>query len=137
MSRVTNDLINFGPDTSAVFSYLKKNGESIYVFVWALSITVILLNFFNVDMTDHGKKPVFKNVAIYEQFKTACENPGKNCPKKVGKDSCVYNECCVWAKSKNGATCIQGDKDGPEEDNDSKGSKYDEYWYLKKRHNIN
>ena len=80
MSRVANDLKNLGPDTSSVFSYLKKNGESIYVFVWALCITIILLNFFNVDMTDHGKKAVFKNVAVYEQFKTACENPNKNCP---------------------------------------------------------
>ena len=64
MSRVANDLMNLVPDTGT-FSFFKKNWENVYVFVWTLCITVILLNFFNVDMTDHGKKPVFKNVAVY------------------------------------------------------------------------
>ena len=136
-NNIFSDIMSLGPDTSGALSYLKKNGGSIYVFVWAICITVLLLNFFNVDMSADDKKPVFKNIAIYEQFKTACKNPEKNCPKKPDKSSCTYNECCVWAKSKNGSTCVQGDKDGPEKDNDSKGSKYDEYWYLKKRHKIN
>ena len=48
MSRVANDLMNLVPDTGT-FSFFKKNWENVYVFVWALCITVILLNFFNVS----------------------------------------------------------------------------------------
>lgn len=138
MSKVADDMSNLGTDLfgeSAI--YLKKNWENIYVFVWALTITIIIINVFQIDMNNNGdKKPVFKNVAIYEQFTTACKNAEKNCPKKKGKKSCTFNDCCVWAKSKNGNSCVQGDKDGPETDNDSKGSKWDEYWYLKKRYNV-
>jgi len=134
---MTSDISNLGTDIFGESgNFLKNNWENVYVFVWAICVTIIILNVFKVDMSSNGKDPVFKNVAVYEQFTTACKNAAKNCPKQTGKKSCTFNDCCVWATSKNGSVCVQGDKDGPEEDNDSKGSKYDEYWYLKKRHKI-
>ena len=137
MSKVAEDMSNLVPDLfgeSAI--YLKNNWENIYIFVWVFTITIIVINVLKVDMSTNGKEAVFKNLAVYEQFTSACSNAGKNCPKKPGKKSCTFNDCCVWATSKNGSSCVQGDKDGPEEDNDAKGSKYDEYWFLKKRYNI-
>ncbi len=139
MSRVAGDISNLGEGVfSAPTQFLKKNWENVYVFIWAMCITIILINFFKLDMgKDDNKKPVFKNVAIYEQFSNVCKNAEKNCPKNPGKKSCTYNDCCIWATSKNGTSCIKGDKDGPETENDPKGSKYDEYWFLKKKYKIN
>ena len=139
MSRVAGEISNLG---EGIFSepkqFLKKNWENVYVFIWKMCITIILINFFKLDMSkDDNKKPVFKNVAIYEQFSNVCKNAEKNCPKNPGKKSCTYNDCCIWATSKSGTSCIKGDKDGPETENDPKGSKYDEYWFLKKKYKIN
>jgi hypothetical protein len=137
MSKVTEDISTLVPDLfgeSAI--YLKNNWENIYIFVWVFTITIIVINVLKVDMNTNGKEAVFKNLAVYEQFTSTCEDAGKNCPKKPGKKSCTFNDCCVWATSKKGSSCVQGDKEGPEEDNDAKGSKYDEFWFLKKRYNI-
>lgn len=138
MSNVAKDMSNLGNSIlGEPFGFLTKNWENVYVFVWSICITVILLNVFKVDLsTDDKRNPVFKNVAVYEQFTNVCKNADKNCPKKKGKRSCTYHDCCVYAKSKNGNFCVQGDEDGPEEKQDSKGSDFDEYWYLKKRHKI-
>ena len=139
MSRVAGDISNLGNKyLGEPFGYIKENAVNIYVIVWGICITVLLINFFGVKFDTEEKKPVFKQVAVYEQFKTKdpCNNADKMCKKKTGKGSCTYHDCCVWAHSKNGWGCLQGDKDGPEENYDSKGSKYDEYWYLKKRYEI-
>ena len=138
MSKVTSDINNLGGDLFCeTASYMKENWENIYVIVWAITITIIIINVLGINMAaDDGKKAIFKNIAIYEQFSNVCKNADKNCPKKTGRKSGTSHECCVWATSKNGSKCLQGDKDGPEEDNDSKGSKWDEYWFLKKRYNL-
>ena len=138
MSNVAKDIGNLGNTTfGEPFGFLTKNWENVYVFVWSICITVILLNVFKVDLSSNEKKnPVFKNVAVYEQFTNVCKNADKNCKKKKGQRSCTYHDCCVFAKSKNGNFCVQGDEDGPEEKQDPKGSDFDEYWYLKKKHKI-
>jgi hypothetical protein len=138
MSKVASDISNLGGDLfGETASYIKNNWENIYVFVWAITITIIIINVLGLDMSKgDGKKPIFKNIAIYEQFSNVCKDADKNCPKRTGRKSCTAHECCVWATSKNESKCLQGDKDGPEIDNDKKGSKWDEYWFLKKRYNL-
>jgi len=137
MSNVAKDMENLGGIFSEPFAFLTKNWENVYVFVWSICITVILLNVFKVNFNvDNKKKPVFKNVAIYEQFSNICQNADKKCPTRKTKGGCTSHDCCVYAKSKNGSYCVQGDKDGPEEKQDMKGSDFDEYWYLKKKHKI-
>ena len=66
MSRVAGDISNLGDGIlSAPSRFLKKNWENVYVFVWVMCITIILINFFKIDMSEGDKKkPVFKNVAI-------------------------------------------------------------------------
>ena len=95
MSKVADDM-NLGTDLFGETAiYFKKNWENIYVFVWGFTIAIIIINVFKLDMNTNGKKPVFKNVAIYEQFTTACKNAAKNCPKKKGKRSCTLSSTTV------------------------------------------
>ena len=138
MSNVAKDIGNLGNSTfGEPFSFLTKNWENIYVFVWVICITVLLINTFKIDLSvDEDRKPVFKNVAVYEQFSNVCKNASKNCPNRKTKMGCTAHNCCVYAKSKNGSYCVPGDEDGPEEKQDAKGVDFDEYWYLKKRHKI-
>ena len=64
-----------------------------------------------------------------------CNNKGmkKKCGKFGSKDACTTIDCCVWAKSKNGSSCVPGDANGPEMERDGKLAKYDEYYYLNKK----
>ena len=46
MSRVAGDISNLGDGIlSAPTQFLKKNWENVYVFVWVMCITIILINF--------------------------------------------------------------------------------------------
>ena len=96
MSNVAKDIGNLGNTTfGEPFSFLTKNWENVYVFVWSICITVILLNVFKVDLSSDDKKnPVFKNVAVYEQFTNVCKNADKNCPKKQEGSWPTRRLCC-------------------------------------------
>ena len=70
-------------------------------------------------------------LSITAQKKKACNKIGK-----AGRKACNTLDCCVWAKSKSGKYCVQGDKEGPELDQDAKGNKFEYYYYLNKKYKI-
>jgi hypothetical protein len=104
----------------------------------------------NIKFAEEKEKHI-ENVVVIEKFESKlmkdikqqnkidkaakevfCNNKNmkKKCSKFTSKDACTTINCCVWAKSKNGTSCVPGDANGPEMELDGKLAKYDEYYYL-------
>ena len=92
------------------------------------------------DKTDDTIKIVYEGMT--NKFDPLCETDDleKMCndlgsgPGK--KRSCNLAKCCVWVKNKNGEECTEGDETGPLFKTDKSNLKYDEYYYLNKRHKL-
>jgi hypothetical protein len=133
-----------------MISYFKNNWESVYVFVWLMFMIILLFNAFNIDVSNVGsdKKKHIDRIAIYQEgFKEGasdkkpfCErdNIKDACKKLSAQKSCTAVDCCVWTLNKQRKEgCEEGDKDGPDMDQDDNGVSFDEYWYKKERKKIN
>ena len=78
-----------------------------------------------------SNKKVARSICNGKDVEKACNKIGK-----AGRKACNTLDCCVWAKSKSGKYCVQGDKEGPELDQDAKGNKFEYYYYLNKKYKI-
>ena len=89
-------------------------------------------------------KNIYKNINKVETMGGLCNSDDlgkmcKNLSKGKGKRSrysCNTVSCCVWAKSKNGGFCVEGDKGGPLFTKDKHKTDYDSYWYLNKKYTL-
>ncbi|RZD41851.1 MAG: hypothetical protein CXT73_04215 [Methanobacteriota archaeon] len=131
--------------------FISKHWENIYVVIWILCMIILIQAVFNIRIKDDkkkGKKGEKVTAVIIENMKSSQKKVtknicnGKEIPKacaKIGKSglkACNTLECCVWTKSKSGNFCVEGDKDGPELNQDHKGKKFEEYYYLNKKYKI-
>ena len=132
--------------------FMGKNWENIYVVIWFLFMFLLIQVALNYRVTDDKKKDKKKTKVItrvIETMKSSSKKVAKdicnssNVPKacakigKAGQKACNTLDCCVWAKSKAGKFCVEGDKDGADLDQDKKGNKWIEYYYyLNKKYKI-
>ena len=147
------NLLLSGPSvrSGSSLKFFGKNWENIYIVIWILCmflfIQVALKYRFTDDKKIDGKKEKVNTVVI-ENMKSSTKKVTKNicsgknvakaCGKigKAGRKACNTLDCCVWAKSKSGKFCVEGDKDGPELNQDHKGKKFEYYYYLNKKYKI-
>lgn len=136
---------------SSLLKFIRKHWENIYIVVWFLCIMILLQAILGIKIVDDKKKDKdAEKVAtrVIESMKSSnkkvtksiCDgnNIAKACAKigKSGLKACNTLDCCVWAKSKTGKFCVEGDSDGPELNQDHKGKLFEEYYYLNKKYKI-
>jgi hypothetical protein len=140
------------PNTKPV-KFIGKHWENIYIVIWFLFMFLVVQVALNYQFVDEKKKEkkgekekivtkviesmkssnkkVAKSICNSKDVEKACNKIGK-----AGQKACNTLDCCVWAKSKSGKFCVQGDKEGPELDQDAKGNKFEYYYYLNKKYKI-
>ena len=132
--------------------FIGKNWENIYIVIWFLCMFLFIQVALNYRFIDEKKKDGKKEKVITKVIETMkssskkvakdicnSSNVPKACAKigKAGRKACNTLDCCVWAKSKAGSFCVEGDKDGADLDQDKKGNKWIEYYYyLNKKYKI-
>jgi len=130
--------------------YFGKNWENIYIVIWFLFMFLVVQVALGYRFVDEKKKKGKKEkivTKVIESMKSSkkvakdiCNRNDveKACAKigKAGQKACNTLDCCVWAKSKGGKFCVEGDKEGPELDQDAKGNKFEYYYYLNKKYKI-
>src|SRR5210317_2184084 len=84
-----------------------------------------------IEIIYEGMTNKFDELCNKDDLEGVCSNLGKG--NQVG---CNVAKCCVWAKNKNTDECVEGDESGPMFKQDRNGMKYDEYYFLGKKHKI-
>ena len=132
--------------------FIGKHWENIYIVIWFLCMFLVIQVALNYRFTDDKKKKGEKEIVVtkvIESMKSSSKkvakdicnsnNVAKACAKigKAGQKACNTLDCCVWAKSKAGTFCVEGDQGGADLDQDKKGNKWIEYYYyLNKKYKI-
>lgn len=132
--------------------FIGKHWENIYIVIWILCMILFIQVALNYRFIDDKKKDGKKEkvlTKVIETMKSSSKkvvkdicnsnNVPKACAKigKAGQKACNTLDCCVWAKSKAGTFCVEGDKDGADLNQDKKGNKWVEYYYyLNKKYKI-
>ena len=128
-------------------SFLKKHGINIYLVIWFFFMVLIFITIYNVKfhklkLEEKEESKEYKDrkviTVMYEGFCDKGKDIAENCAKlkEGGAEACVTQDCCVWAKSKNGSSCVPGDVNGPQMEKDSKLAKYIEFYFLNKKKKI-
>ena len=136
---------------ASLVKFIRKHWENIYLVIWFLFMFLVIQVALNYQFVDEKKKKGKKEkivTKVIESMKSSNKKVAKDicngtniekaCAKigKAGRKACNTLDCCVWAKSKSGKFCVQGDKEGPELDQDNKGNKFEYYYYLNKKYKI-
>ena len=132
--------------------FIGKHWENIYIVIWFLCMFLVIQVALNYKFVDEKKKKGKKEkiiTKVIESMKSSSKKVAKdicnsnNVPKacakigKAGQKACNTLDCCVWAKSKAGTFCVEGDQGGADLDQDKKGNKWIEYYYyLNKKYKI-
>lgn len=136
---------------ASLLKFIRKHWENIYIVIWFLFMFLVIQVALNYRFVDEKKKKENKEkivTKVIESMKSSNKKVARSicngndvekaCNKigKAGQKACNTLDCCVWAKSKSGTFCVQGDKEGPELDQDNKGKKFEYYYYLNKKYKI-
>ena len=125
------------------FSFIFKNLFPILIVTLGLFYLAVIYKVFDIDI-EKKVNDTYNKIYKFEKMGGLCDSDdlGKMCEKlgkgkgKRSRYSCNTVSCCVWAKSKNGGFCVEGDKGGPLFTKDKHKTDYDSYWYLNKKYTL-
>lgn len=133
---------------------IRDNWAEIVVGITLIIILLLTLSLYGVSFEDINgvlkndkEKKVDTIEIIYEgmsnkfddlcaesdNLEKLCSDLGSGNGKQHG---CNVAKCCVWAKNNKTEECVEGDMNGPMFKQDKSGMKYDEYYYLGKKHKL-
>jgi hypothetical protein len=149
---LANVLLSGKLPITTLTKFIGKHWENIYIVIWFLFMFLVIQVALNYKFVDEKKKKGKKEkiiTKVIESMKSSNKKVAKdicnsnNVPKacakigKAGQKACNTLDCCVWAKSKAGTFCVEGDQGGADLDQDKKGNKWIEYYYyLNKKYKI-